>query len=574
MTTHNRWLDVLQNATSYSELQNVFSEMALEASSTDNAPALAASIDEAIRRIEQERDRDEAQLDDVTSKYDSFKQQQSGVVGWFKRKLPFTETRKQELGHLGALSDQKAEVLADNFVIARAQMLKEKILQAPLRHMGNRPKDWQERFLQHDSVQGVQPFGTIATELGNALIQSKAFIESIRVEIDAFSTAGFSEKEDRSRRDTDLLAARGELKLLENEDREKQVMRSNAIKRLGALIQTDLIATDPSFRTISQQVAQLNEVVRQVLRVQKHVEVRQSSLAILVDKFAEIGLIQERRATLELSTSSLRRDFENVEYRRSRAAKDLEEPSNAYNAAVREVNQAVVSLNIAKSNYDAYLAAQGTAETTTEFDYGATSTSEAEYERHKRIADQANEGLKRTTLVLENAKRHLTQVTQEADSILKKLEQQAKEMDLLPEKEVQNKKTLASVYENLTRNDPDFRNAIQSYSNLIAKVSWMENHSLLVGVPSEVFFPGTNQDILPPSPSWPRLPGVSHKSREQTEFEQLSTATDRFAKTFKADGATLQKAYSKLIAARNEVLQQRCRSRLDPKLASEVVFED
>ena len=131
MATHRSWLDVLQNATSYRELQNVFSQMVLEASSTDDAPALAASIDEAIRRIEEERVRDASQLENVASEYDSFKQQQSGVIGWFKRKLPFTETRKQELGHRGAVSDQQAEVLADNFVIARAQMLKEQILQAP-----------------------------------------------------------------------------------------------------------------------------------------------------------------------------------------------------------------------------------------------------------------------------------------------------------------------------------------------------------------------------------------------------------------------------------------------------------
>jgi len=238
------WLDVLQNATSYRELQSVFSQMALEANSTDDAHALAASIDEAIRRIEAERVRDESQLENVASEYDSFKQQQSGVIGWFKRKLPFTETRKQELGHRGAVGDQQAEILADNFVIARAQMLKEQILQAPLRRMGYRAKDWQERFLHHDLVPGIRFFGTVVTELGDALMQSTAFIESVRVEIEAFSEAIFTEKEDRSRRDADLLAARGELKALENEDHEKQAMRSNAIKRLGALIQTELISIE------------------------------------------------------------------------------------------------------------------------------------------------------------------------------------------------------------------------------------------------------------------------------------------------------------------------------------------
>ena len=70
--------------------------MASAAESASDGESLAQSIDEAIRRIEQERIRDEDELKQFEQQYAQFRDQQSGVVGWFKRHIPFTATRAAE----------------------------------------------------------------------------------------------------------------------------------------------------------------------------------------------------------------------------------------------------------------------------------------------------------------------------------------------------------------------------------------------------------------------------------------------------------------------------------------------
>ncbi len=58
MSTEKEWLAILTQATNYSDLQNAFARMSIEAKATNDGEALAAIIDESMRRIEQERTRD------------------------------------------------------------------------------------------------------------------------------------------------------------------------------------------------------------------------------------------------------------------------------------------------------------------------------------------------------------------------------------------------------------------------------------------------------------------------------------------------------------------------------------
>ena len=138
MTTPAPWLERLTRATDYRELQLVFTEIAAEAGRTTDPVGLARQIDEAILRIERERLHDEDELRSFEREYESFKESKSGVVGWLKRHVPFTETRRQDQEHQQAVEDQQAELLADNLVIARAQMLKESLLASDVRaYAGN-----------------------------------------------------------------------------------------------------------------------------------------------------------------------------------------------------------------------------------------------------------------------------------------------------------------------------------------------------------------------------------------------------------------------------------------------------
>src|SRR6185436_3093538 len=99
MSSPSSWLDRLNAAVDYRELQQLFSEIVAQAEAGAGGDQLAHSIDEAIRRLEHERARDEAELGEIRANYDSFKQENQGVVGCFKRHTPSTETRKQEVHH-------------------------------------------------------------------------------------------------------------------------------------------------------------------------------------------------------------------------------------------------------------------------------------------------------------------------------------------------------------------------------------------------------------------------------------------------------------------------------------------
>ena len=62
MSESRDWLEILDRATTYRELQSAVYLMFVDATSTSDATALGAAIDEAIRRIEHERVRDQAEL--------------------------------------------------------------------------------------------------------------------------------------------------------------------------------------------------------------------------------------------------------------------------------------------------------------------------------------------------------------------------------------------------------------------------------------------------------------------------------------------------------------------------------
>src|SRR5687767_100872 len=168
-------LDRLNSATSYQQLQAAFAEIVSQAHAKPEDPELARTIDEVVRRLEQERARDEQELREVQSRYESFQTQHQGVVGWFKRHIPFTETRRLEVEHRGEVADQQAEILADNLVIARAQMIKERLLGPSQRKLGRRPPEWRSRYDAGLSPPNLTSLGDTLKELDSEIERSGHF---------------------------------------------------------------------------------------------------------------------------------------------------------------------------------------------------------------------------------------------------------------------------------------------------------------------------------------------------------------------------------------------------------------
>lgn len=257
MTEETDLLDRLDNVFDYKALQDLFSEIAVQAEAAREDPALAKKIDDVVRRIEEERASDQRELEDVKGRYQAFQQENRGLVGWFKRHVPFSEARRQDLHHRSELADQQAEVLADNLIIARAQILKERFLASAERKLGRRPVEWQSK-LEAQSVEQMPALAAALQSIAAEIDRSHGFIELARKDVEAFAGAVFTAKEDRVRRDADLEAARRELAELAKETEQKEKLKRDGLTRLGRLVTDELTATDGAFREDARRLAEID----------------------------------------------------------------------------------------------------------------------------------------------------------------------------------------------------------------------------------------------------------------------------------------------------------------------------
>lgn len=354
MSSASEWLTRLEQATTYRELQELFSRLAAEARATSDGRQLARSIDDAIRRILEERSRDEGVLRDFQEQYDAFKQQQSGFVGWFKRHLPFTETRRREREHLDAVADQQAEILGDNLVIARAQMLKELILPASERRSGAAPADWRANLEQLATRGDVRACGDAVRALKVEVSSGQTFLEELKRDMDAFAGAQFPDKADRKQRDADLAAARQEWSSLEVQRTEKQKIRTQAIQRLGTMVADQLAETDAGFRETARrrgQIEQLSGLLERATATLKELQTHGKKVA---DNDRQQAELESAATRIAESLRQQDREFQDLERRRAALESELEAPRATWERAQRDVDSARRAREAAHQLLEAY----------------------------------------------------------------------------------------------------------------------------------------------------------------------------------------------------------------------------
>ena len=384
------WLERLNEATEYRELQAVFSEMAAAARSAEQGAEAAASIDEAIYRIQQESLQDEKQLDEAREDYQSFKKQQRGFVGWLKRHLPFTETRRREKRHTQAVSDQEAEVLADNLIIARAQMIKEQLLPPDSRRLGREPADWQRQLTGNTASSSIAEYAAIVRELDEELQQSRAFIDDIESDINAFAKARFSDSEDRQRRDADLSAARNELAALEAEIQSEVSLRAGAIGRLGEMVSEDLDRQDPAYRELKERARLLETAHRRAKDARKLFQDLHGEAKEMREKAARLDGMPEERGELSDRQRRVQRDEADAQQRRNEASSNLGRLAAGFDDSNDLVERARAAVTAAERVYRAHLAEIGQAEANPD----DSSPVAAEYAHTKTELEAAEAGLK------------------------------------------------------------------------------------------------------------------------------------------------------------------------------------
>lgn len=425
------WLKRLESATEYRELQVVFTSLAAEARMADDGLQLASSIDVAIRRIEHERLRDEDELHAFEEQYEEFRKQQSGVVGWFKRHIPFTETRRQQKQHNDTLADQRAEILADNLIITRAQMVKEQLLPPDLRKMGFEPAAWRERLNRDDSVSGIQDFAGTVHELGSELRQSGAFVRELDVDIDAFAKAGFSDSEDRRRKDLDLSAARDELAALHAEIQAEESIRSSAIKRLGQMVTEELSDQVLSFRERGQRITSLETAERRAKDVEKSLDEMNTATTRMSASATELSALPDKRDNLERQMRNVRDDLDDAERQRVHVAAGLAEYAIRFEEAKDRVERAEASFETAHGLYQAYLVETGQGEADADID----SPVAAEYERARQTQEEAEAEFRIARAPYDDARTKAGDADRRAESMQKQINKLRSDEDQLSRRE-------------------------------------------------------------------------------------------------------------------------------------------
>lgn len=581
MSAEKDWLMLLDKATSYRDLQSAFHRMSVESQTTDNGDAMAVSIDEAIRRIEQERSRDQAELDGFASQYEAFKQEQSGIIGWFRRKLPFTETRKQELGHRDALNDQGAEILADNFVIARAQMLKERVVSTTLRRMGQQPSYWRSQLLSNDSVGTIREYGNVLHALGQELSAAKQFVDTVSSDIDAFSGAKFIQKEDQQRRNEDLIAARGELKVLVDESQEKANLQSSGLETLKRLLISELSEKDIDFRNTIQRLALLKSLQEKSPKVAKLMEERLATVKSIEAKRVEIESLSALREKVEKEINSLKRDLEEAEERRLRAVSELEGPSQLYQAALSESQQARAALNATKPLYDAYLAEQNeavanAADVTSDSDSDSLHSHShvvSEYRRLEEAASKSAQTLSQRTPMFEQAKRALDNAVGESKAVRDKSDARIQERKKIADQELELQQQLTTATRTMESKLPELRSTTASYLEEANKITWSESLRGSVRSIQELLQDFSHHGFSPSSFSVGGPFGNTGMKKSPDDRRHDSERLAKVIQALETDRKACLSEFTTLSKSRKEALQRRGQMLLDHSVCSVLDFD-
>ncbi len=556
MSETKDWLAMLGQATTYRELQAAVSQLFADAASTNDPTALGEAIDEAIRRIEQERVRDQAELESDSAEYDAFKQQQAGVFGWLKRKMPFTETRRQDVQHREAVNEQKAEVLADNFVIARAQMLKERLLPASGRRMGPKLDEWQKRLLIHESIDGIREYGGVVLGLAQAVTTASAFVKNIEIDIAAFAQADFADKSDRGRRDSDLQVGRDELKALRDEIQNKENLRASAIKRLSELVRDELFSRDMDFRNTTARSKQLGEFLNQFPRMLKAVDDRLTECRALLPKIKELQSIPHLLEKQQREYQSMRRRCDESESRLAAANRELTSPSLQYEAAARNLEQAKIAFNATKPMYDAYIAEQQGGST--------TSPVVAEHERMQSAVAQAEGVYQRLAPDFERLKRLFDSAKAEAAADALKLEENVRCTAKLNDDQSKLENECRSAKERLQWGKNDYTEIENGYATHLQEFSWLTEFSQLKGVPAATQSPFATRAVGS---------GAHDMNWEQRELNNEVDHLDKHAKSLRADQELIRISLAKHNATKLAALKQRSLMLLDASIAGELKFD-
>lgn len=573
------WLRRLESATDYKSMQDIFSEMAAQAEAQAGAenPELAHCIDEAVRRLEQERARDEAELQQVQAQYQEFQKDNKGVVGWFKRHIPFTETRKQEVGHRDEVADQHAEILADNLVIARAQMLKERFLGPNDRKLGLRPGDWQAELASHQGLPRLANFASTLKRVSAEAERSRAFLAELKRDVEAFGGAHFKSKEDRERRDSDLASARRELASLEHEVEEESSLQRNGLEQACTLASSELHTTHSAFRDDGQRLEQTRSLLSRLA------ETRTAHNA-LGTSVGEIGALAQKIASFPAELQKLRDELGRAEAQRStanmhaaRSVAVFDERRTHFEQAQRIASEKQQVLASAKQFYDAYQAERKATQTTPQpVEADPNSPTWQRFQEAKASADAAQAALQGATQPYQAAKKEADEAQAAVAACDKQIETLRARQIELDRQGPQLRMDVSSCADRVRNACSVAANAFGAYLALLSGASGASTGALGVSAAPSALPPYRPGELAGAQYGWLGPHGLERGladaladvERDPARHAQAVAVLQRLGQWHDAQQQALERETAAIGARRQSVWKQRCRELLGDELAN------
>ena len=576
------WLQRLQQATTYRELQAAFDQMWNEASSANVDPGMVDQIDEAIRRIEQERIRDEAELAEFNGQYASFKDQNAGVVGWFKRKMPFTATRKQDVELRDTMRDQEAEILADNFVIALAQMLKESLLPPTTARCGNSCNVYREQMSALDCVARVREFGNIVLQMSREIPQAEQFIAELRADIDAFANAKFSDKYDADLKKAGLEKAQAALDNLVSKVDDKKSLVSAAEDRLRKLVGEDLAQQDPAFSVLQQRLGQLGDFIKQTDQAKPVLEAHSLLLGKIKQKVNDLSKLREKVAELQKKLDKAQGESRSAESALRQADSEAQPITQRYEATRQAAEEARLRVEATQPLVEAYLSEQG-LDLSAVADQACTSSVCAEYMSLKAAADKGREQLQPIAAQYESARSKWKQRQTELDKLVKSCGDHQQELSKLNQEMSTLQSALTALCDQYRMAKNSLQSSISAWMSARAALNW---HPQLSAVPhmltelsedlhgpmlinsATASHPNSTANF--PSTSFPSHLNRSPTARPSSDLKQIEEVLTRFISEFTQTQSTSRKIQQQLDQERIQALRQRSRILFDGELANRI----
>ena len=341
------WLTRLERPTTYPELHALFEEMTQAAEAPTDRSLLAEQLEEAIRCIGRESVHDQRIYDEYEAAYEAFQEKESGVVGWLRRHLPFTETRQKDKAHRADLRSQQAELLGNLATIARIRLLRAALLSEDERPVGAPAGVWQSRLgplaADGDLVALADGLHALAAHLGPA----RLWLDDLRTDIEGFADARFEAPEARALHDGDLEAARGELGARLVDLEEKQALHTDMQAALRRGLHEQLLQDSRAYRELverSRELAAAAEAGASVLRKQAELH---EALEAAHREAETLQELDDDASSFPRAFDRLQRELDEARETTGRAQLEMERaeaPLGEAHAQVREARDLVEAL--------------------------------------------------------------------------------------------------------------------------------------------------------------------------------------------------------------------------------------